>query len=369
MTRKKKRTSILTRIFIILNILFATGYLFSLLAGHVNPETTSFFAIFALIYPQFLLVNLFFVFFWWFVKPVFSLLSIALIILSFGTLSDNLRFAFAQTADTDTSACKVLSYNIQRFGLDASDEDMQKNKVDINEFLVEQDAHVVCLQEYHGHGKTLYEPLAEMKRKLQSQSYYYESYFNPRFDQITGLVIFSKYQAINKGKLKFEGSRTFGIYTDLLINKDTVRFYNIHLASIQLTHSDIDFVVHAGNDEKEIALKAGRIYAKLSEAFKLRVRQLGFLLQDMKECPYPFILAGDFNDTPSSYTYSQISRFCEDTFTSEGNGFGITYAGQIPLLRIDYIMHDNNFVTEGFSRERVNYSDHYPISARLTRKP
>ena len=369
MARKKKKTSLFRWIFIILNILFAIGYLFSLAAGYVDPETTSFFAVFALIYPQLLLINLLFIFFWWFVKPVFSFLSIAMILFSFGTLTNNLRLAFADTADTDKPAIKVVSYNIQRFGLDVSDEDMRKNKKDITDFLVDKDADLVCLQEYHGHGKTLYEPLAELKKELHSETYYYESYFNPRFDQITGLVIFSKYKAVNKGKLKFEGSRTFGIYTDLLIKKDTIRFYNIHLASIQLTHSDIDFVVHAGKDEKEFALKAGRIYAKLSEAFKLRARQMDYLLQNIQECPYPIFLAGDFNDTPSSFTYRQISYFFEDAFTTEGSGFGITYAGQIPLLRIDYIMHDTNFVTRGFSRERVDYSDHYPVSAELTWKP
>ena len=311
------------------------------------------------------MTNLFFILIWLFVRPVYSLISLALIRVPFGALTNNIRFSLPEDDIGAPGTLKAVSYNVQRFGLDLPLQEVNATRHEITAFLKAEDADFICLQEYHGHGKTLYEPLTEMKEQLRSATYYYESYFNPRFDQITGLVIFSKYRAISKGKLKFEGTRTFAIYTDLVVGSDTLRVYNIHLASIQLTHSDIDFVVHAGNDEEEFAYKAEQIHGQLADAFRLRARQLEYLRQDMAACPYPIILAGDFNDTPSSYVYRRMSQRFQDSFTRRGNGLGITYAGQVPFLRIDYIMHSDDFITTGYHRHRQDHSDHYPISATL----
>ncbi len=255
-----------------------------------------------------------------------------------------------------------INYNV-----DVGEAESEKAKQNILQFISSESPGIVCLQEYHGKGRTLYEPLMEMKSDLHAGAYYYESYFSPRFQQLTGLVIFSKYKAVNKGKLKFEGSRTFGIYTDLIINDDTTRVFNIHLASIQLMPSDIDFVVNPGQDDnKEFRIHALQIYSKLAEAFDLRERQMTFLLSQIKSSPYPVILAGDFNDTPASFVYDNIAEELDDTFVSKGNGFSITYAGKIPFLRIDYIMKSEAFKTLNYKRHKLDFSDHYPATATLS---
>jgi endonuclease/exonuclease/phosphatase family metal-dependent hydrolase len=183
--------------------------------------------------------------------------------------------------------------------------------------------------------------------------------------QLSGLVTFSKHKAVNKGKLKFDGERTFGIFTDHLINDDTVRIYNIHLASNQLSSSDIDLVVNPGQNQDKMNLKIMRIYAKLADAFQLREKQTLDILESISSCPYPFIVAGDFNDTPSSYVYNLITEQADDSFVEEGKGIGITYAGRLPFLRIDYIFKNNFFEAISYKRHRNNYSDHYPVSVIL----
>ncbi len=57
-----------------------------------------------------------------------------------------------------------------------------------------------------------------------------------------------------------------------------------------------------------------------------------------------------------------------DSFVEKGNGFSVTYAGQIPFLRIDYIMHSQHFETKAYSRIKQNYSDHYPVRAIIERQ-
>jgi len=77
------------------------------------------------------------------------------------------------------------------------------------------------------------------------------------------------------------------------------------------------------------------------------------------------LLAGDFNDTPSSFVHAEVSELLEDSFTKKGSGLGITYAGKLPLLRIDYIFGSKEFEVLEFETHSILRSDHYPITANL----
>jgi endonuclease/exonuclease/phosphatase family metal-dependent hydrolase len=80
------------------------------------------------------------------------------------------------------------------------------------------------------------------------------------------------------------------------------------------------------------------------------------------------IVAGDFNDTPVSYSYRKIRKGLNDAFVSSGYGAGFTYKGNYPPNRIDYILYDNALECRQFSITKVKYSDHYPISAYFRKK-
>jgi len=277
----------------------------------------------------------------------------------------NITHNFPVTAlGTDTKKegdIKLISYNVKNFNeRDSKSTTTTKNA--IIDFISDERSDIVCLQEYHSTSPYLYDPIKKIRDTLNMKSYYYESYFNPKYNQLLGLVTFSKYDAVNKGRLKFDGSRTFGIYTDVIIDKDTVRIFNIHLASIKLLPSDIDFVTN-NEDPKELKNRSQYIYYKLTQAYKLRERQLNYLTEVIKSTPYSMLLCGDFNDTPSSWIYRQIINYLNDTFVEKGNGICPTYAGPIPFLRIDYIMVSDDFKTKGFTRFNIHESDHYPISS------
>jgi endonuclease/exonuclease/phosphatase family metal-dependent hydrolase len=205
-------------------------------------------------------------------------------------------------------------------------------------------------------------PLKELTNRLEQSIYYYESYYSPRYDQLSGLVIFSKYKAVNKGKLKISGSRTFGIYTDLLIDGDTIRIFNIHLASIRLQDSDIDFVLNPDfNNKQELKQHSSSIYGKLNKAFRLRELQMKHIISEVKKSPYAVILSGDFNDTPSSYVYHQLNKVLTDGFVEKGNRLSRTYAGELPYLRIDYTFASSQFAFKCYHRVIQYYSDHFPV--------
>lgn len=296
------------------------------------------------------------------------LISLSVIILGFGNLMHNFNLSFNSSSTDNTNTIKVLSYNVRQFR--ASDKFTKLIvKNDILNFVRDQEADIICLQEFQSHSKDIYEPLKQTRDTLNTGTYYYESYYNPRFNYLTGLVIFSKSKAVNKGKLKFDGSRTFGIFTDLVVNNDTVRVYNIHFASISLNPSDIEFVVNPEmKNNEDFKNRSIKIYEKLAEAFVLRQKQVDHLTSELKKSPYEIILTGDFNDTPSSLVYNKISKILNDSFTEKGLGLGITYAGRIPLLRIDYIFSSAEFETVDFNTHNILRSDHYPVTTVLRSK-
>ena len=74
--------------------------------------------------------------------------------------------------------------------------------------------------------------------------------------------------------------------------------------------------------------------------------------------------------SPFSYTYKQLSTKLSDAFVGKGQGFGTTYNGDVPAYRIDYIFYDKEYFTvRSFEKEKLDYSDHYPVSTVLSLKP
>lgn len=364
-----KRIPILKGVLLTLNVFAITLLLMALLASYIPPSDVAVFSIVALVYPLIVFANLVFIVCWLIIKSRYWLLSFLVILLGFNNIRNNFQLSFNPSTVQDHSQVKIISYNVQLFATDEKGNDSTDIKNNIVRFLKETEANIICLQEYHSMDRNVYTPLISLNNKLLKTSYYYESYFNPRFDQLSGLVIFSKYKAVNKGKLKFPGTRTFGIYTDLLIEGDTVRVFNIHLASIRLQSSDIDFVLRPDlNDKESFKNRSASIYSKLRSAFILREQQINQVIREITACPYPVTLCGDFNDTPSSYVYSQLSEKLVDNFLKKGNLLSRTYAGSIPYLRIDYIFTSKEFTINNFERTKVNYSDHFPIISTISQK-
>ena len=359
--------NILKSVLFTLNLVAGIILIFSTLAGHSAPSHNTWIQAFGLIYPIIIIVNLVFLFYWIIAKSRLAAFSLVILLVGFNNIFNNFQFSSTSSADALKDQIKVLSYNVQQFGEQTKDESTLVTKSEIINFLLDQNADIVCLQEYHSSNNELYKPIKEIRDTLNAETYYYESYFNPKYNQLSGLVTFSKYKAVNKGKLKFTGSRTFGIYTDVLVNNDTIRVFNIHLASIKLVPADLDFVVNPEADNSdELKSHSSDIYNKLIQAYLLREKQLNYLVNKIKSTKHEIILCGDFNDTPSSWVYNQLEQYLTDAFVKKGIGIGRTYAGPLPFLRIDYILTGNTFNINGFTRHNLKKSDHFPISAILT---
>ncbi len=111
--------------------------------------------------------------------------------------------------------------------------------------------------------------------------------------------------------------------------------------------------------------KYKRIGSKLKQAFLLREEQANYIAKHIQKSPYPVLVCGDLNDTPSSYAYNQLSHGLKDAFKEKGIGFGSTYAGTLPFLRIDYAFTSQDCTVDAFRVIPISSSDHYPIYVHL----
>ena len=359
-------TYISRNILFAINIIVGIALILSVLAGHIPISRSSLIQVFGLIYPILFIINFVFLTYWTITKSKLAFFPLLIILIGYGNIFNNFQITILNTTNKQPHQTKVLSYNVQNFKYDNSNHPYSETKNDIVNFLIDEKPDIVCLQEYHSMANLFYKPLKNIRDSLNASTYYYESYFSRKNNQLSGLVIFSKYKVINKGKLKLHGSRTYCVYTDVLINLDTVRVFNVHLASTRLEPEDIDFVVNPeAEGSKAIKNRSTQIYHKLSQAYQLREKQLNNLLIEIESTPHKIILCGDFNDTPSSWIYKQLSKKLNDTFVEKGNGVSRTYAGPLPLLRIDYILTSNCMETKGFKCYHIKKSDHYPVSAIL----
>ncbi len=106
------------------------------------------------------------------------------------------------------------------------------------------------------------------------------------------------------------------------------------------------------------------IFSKLKRAAIIRAGQTDIVKQTLAVSPHPYIITGDFNDVPNSYTYFTIkSNGLQDAFLQKGFGIGRTFTGIAPTLRIDYILPTEDFRVLQFNRFVKDYSDHYMLLA------
>lgn len=267
---------------------------------------------------------------------------------------------------------KVMSYNVRLFDLYNWTKN-EKTRDKILTFLKDEDADIVCFQEYYYTTGNQLDTRDTLLQLLEAK--YYFEHFTTKVKEPNsqggysnfGSAIYSKYPIINSEIIPFENDRTNNcIYVDIKRETDTVRIFNAHLGSIRFQSEDYDYIGGKGNPikqgQKPIEQK---ILARLAIGFEKRVSQSNAVLKEVESSPYPVIVCTDMNDTPISYSYNQFSSELKDAFTVSGSGIGGTYIGNYPFLRIDYIWYDDYFQSTNFITHQNKLSDHKAVSCTV----
>lgn len=347
-------------LFLFINIVAIFGLILSYLSKYIPPDKTWIFSIPGLIYPWLLLVNVSFVGFWLFINLRFSLLSLIFIMIGWNTLTGFIRI---KAKTTDRPAIKLVSYNVKNFsGIEkkASRETAEL----IKSFLKEQEPDIICFQESLLRANRIFN-IEETLKEFPSIKHYQYARTSPSGGSLT----MTRFPIVNMQEIRFDDSNNIAIATDIKVDDDTIRIFNVHLQSYKIDPSQYKILESLGISSEEDMREMREIGSKYRRGIKMRAVQARMMRGKIDESPYPVIVCGDFNDTHTSYAYNKVKGNRKDAFKSSGRGIGRTYIGeQLPSFRIDYILHSKSFKSYNFTVHDVLYSDHLPISCKIVRK-
>jgi len=348
----------LVKIIFFFNLLAVTALVISYLSIYIPPDRFWFPAMLGLAYPYLVVVNLLFIIVWLVLKPRNLLLSLVFVLLGWNFIGRYFQMKSATNEDADI---QVLSYNVGHFYGDGTQK-VEENATAIVSFLVKQSPDIVCLQETRLRKKNIFD-LPETIKKIKS----IEHYQYARSSNTFGMVTMTRYPILNMKEIRFEDSRNMTIYTDVLIDLDTVRIFNVHLQSYKINPHDYSIIESPGITQEEDIQEVKEMGGKFKAAFQQRAKQVREIRKYIDESPYNVIVCGDFNDTPVSYAYRYLNNGLKDAFVQSGKGIGRTYVGKLPSFRIDYIFHGEGFKSYNFETLDFKHSDHLPISCSMVK--
>jgi endonuclease/exonuclease/phosphatase family metal-dependent hydrolase len=371
---KRKKSFLVVRILFILNILFVILLLGAYASPYISPARIWVFAFFGLAYPILLAVNLFFALLWLVLWRKYFWLPVIVIAFGINHLFSVLQIHFSSPSLAPPGAIKLLSFNVHNLYGNSERKSGKHVLPDVIDFLGRQQPAILCLQELDVATTDSSHVIGRIASTVNDPYVFFKNYFETRAKKrINALAIFSRYPIVRNGYFRLNGRSVFGIFTDQVINGDTIRIYNLHLESFHFGREDYSFYEQLTEKETE-QFKFGegseKIFAKLKKAFIIRAQQVEVVRRELKNSPYPVIVMGDFNDTPVSYTYREMTRNLKDSFKEAGSGLlGNTFAGNFPSYRIDYILYDRDFKVYGYRKYPIELSDHYPVSVSIDLKP
>jgi len=321
----------------------------------LSPEKLWIAAIFGMAYPYLLAINIIFIILWLFIKPRYTLFSIVVILAGYTHIGNYLQIS---GDTTNKKGIRIISYNVKYFMGNLAYPN-EENADHILNYLRQNNADIICLQEVKLNKRQIFDFQNTRIPDINHMQLAHNS-------NEGGLLTMTRYDILHMGEIRFKNSGNMIIYSDLLIDNDTVRVYNCHLQSYMLMPKEINSIDSIDFENTTLTKKK---YTALGRKFKIalikRAEQAATLREHIDECKYPVIVCGDFNDTPVSFTYRTVRGKLEDSFTQSGKGTANTYNGKLPSFRIDYIFYSSKFRSYNFNVSTLNHSDHYPISCDL----
>lgn len=371
-TRIRKFTRIF---FIVCNVLAAIIFLLACLAPYVHPVKWWFISLMGLGFAVVFFILVVFIFLWLIFKPKLVFISIVSILIGWKSLAVFFalhvpdKFNYQKAKET----LRVVHWNVARFTeWKRNNNKGSQTRLKMMDQLKEQNADVLCLIEFfHSTDSTYYNNLNYAMHQL-GYPYYYYSWDDDGHKQWVGNIIFSKHPIIDSGIIRYPRPTQPEslIYADIVFNEDTIRFYTTHLQSVQFKPQDYETIEMIKNKPNDDLVGGSRnIFSKLKRGFIHRSKQADIVKEVISNSPYPYVLTGDMNDVPNSYTYFTIKDDeLQDVFLEKGFGVGRTYSAISPTLRIDYIFTTKDFDVGQFNRVAKDYSDHYMLVADLKLK-
>jgi len=333
----------LSRHWILITLTFLT--LISYASVLVSPEVFWPAGFLSHLIPLFLVVQIFTFLVLAFRRKKNAIIPLLLLLLGWPFITSTL--SLHTSTFSDTNSIRILSFNTKLFRKPGTYSEFSTETI---QWVANDSSDIKCLQEYSTNDRwPLLDVTAQIERKGY-KGYLFQASVTDN-DHNPGMAIFSKFEMQDAGVV-FEDINTLNgaIYADLMIKGKIIRIYNVHLASMNLELTKTNGLHN--NLSKIKRLKSGSI--KRSEQIKT-------LIAHTQASPYPFIICGDFNETPYSYVYTELKEQFLNAFEETGNGFGFTFNEFPYLLRIDHQFYRSDINAVGYQVNRtMKISDHFP---------
>jgi len=360
----------LLRFFIVLNFILVAAFLLACVAPYLNPVSWWFISWLGFTFPVLLILMVISILFWLFWKPRYSLLLLLVLLAGWKNISVFYAFHFSTDFNYEKPAgvLRVVTWNVARFiEIKKNNNAGSQIRSKMMEQLLDQDADILCLQEFHSSGlNDYYDNISYIRKKLRYPFFYF-SYDEDGSKQYYSSIIFSRLPIIDSG-IVYYPSPSFHeplMHADIKFNGDTVRVFTTHLQSVQFKKRDYQRINEIKNYEDSLVSNSKTIFSKLRKGIEKRSIQANVIKDELRQSRYPVIFCGDFNDVPNSYTYFTIRGNMQDAFLAKGSGMGRSFTSISPTLRIDYILASKDLSVLQFDRIKKKYSDHYMLVTDL----
>ncbi len=328
-------------------LIILTGISFA--APYFNPSSFWPFIFMGLGFPVLVLLNMLFVLFWMYQRKWYFIFSMICLIMSWSGVSKFTGNPFRGSVTAKGKVVKVMTFNAQ--GGNIYNNKLYPQFIDM---MKAQDPDVICLQE-----------LGLNVKELESFSKEYPHQVGRGSQHIV-----SKFPIRDSKDLKLEKIKTSNgaLWADIEMEGYVFRLYNIHLHSNRIS-SEVDDLsenteLNELNDKETLDATRG-ILSQVKSAAAVRAGQAKKVRASIEASSRPVILCGDFNDPPQSYTYRILCSRLKDTFVEGGLGLGFTYNGNIPFLKIDYILSSPEITVLSSKTVSTSISDHKPMVSTL----
>ncbi len=333
--------SFFQKLIFLLNILFSIALFIACIVPHTTSASLAFFS---LVVPILVVFNFLFLFFWIFRMRRQFILSLVTLLFGYFSMGNFIGFSGNPKMVEKEDSFSILSFN--SLGFRGKQDEWKSVAGDtIVRFIADENPDIICFQEYD-----------QRKIDITEFKYYpFKTKRNDRYEMKGGknLGIFSKHKIIESNVIKFSDTYNGAMYADIVILKDTIRVYNVHLESFGVRPSSI---------KKE---RSDRLFKRLRTSFAKQMEQSNIVCKHMEKSPHPNIVCGDFNSTQFSRVYLNIKGELKDTFLEKGTGLGSTIQFWKFPFRIDYILVDPGMEVLSHTNYNIELSDHEPIMASI----
>lgn len=314
------------------------------LAYWVSPEETVVFQWLGLSLPALMVVNMLAVIYtgwqrrWEMLFPVLALAG--------GIFFFPLVWQWNDVKSDRSPEVRMASYNVRSFRMAYNMSSLEG----IAALMTDNRVNTLCLQEV---------PLAYTEATLKAA--FPKMKYVALSDSGGGkhrLAILSCYPITAMQTVSFPERPNAILAADVEVGKTKLRVVNCHLQTTNW--NQLEAQASGGSGRRGVG-SAARL---ISRNFRYRASQAAAVRSLVDQSPYGVVVAGDFNDSPVSYSYKLIKGELEDAFCEAGRGYGYSYRHLLRLFRIDYVLFSGSALkVSNYRTVDAPYSDHLPVFA------